>query len=167
MEETDHRAAAEKSFAFTPAIRADMANAVLCWLATVGEDGVPNVSPKETFCAHGDDALLIANIASPQSRRNIAANPQVCVSFVDVFRQCGFKLIGEAHIVAAATPEFDAIIAPLILKAGPDFKVLDVFVVTIRKAARILAPSYRLFPDRTSEEHIRRTQRTYGVRPAD
>ncbi len=74
----------------TRAVREDLDHAVLCWLATVDEDIVPNVSPKEIFCAHGDDALLIANIASPGSMRNIARNPRVCVSFIDVFRQRGF-----------------------------------------------------------------------------
>jgi len=53
---------------------------VLCWLATVSEKGVPNVSPKELFIFEQEKQLLIANIASPQSVKNIRANPQVYVS---------------------------------------------------------------------------------------
>ena len=49
------------------------AGSVLCWLATVDDHGMPNVSPKEIFCCHGERELLIANIASPQSVRNIKA----------------------------------------------------------------------------------------------
>nr|MCU0806126.1 pyridoxamine 5'-phosphate oxidase family protein [Burkholderiales bacterium] len=44
---------------------------VLCWLATVDANGTPNVSPKEVFCAHGREGVLIANIASPTSVRNL------------------------------------------------------------------------------------------------
>ena len=34
----------------TRAVREDLDRAVLCWLATVDEGMVPNVSPKEIFC---------------------------------------------------------------------------------------------------------------------
>ena len=34
----------------TRAVLEDLDRAVLCWLATVDEDMVPNVSPKEIFC---------------------------------------------------------------------------------------------------------------------
>ncbi|HEX9869830.1 MAG TPA: pyridoxamine 5'-phosphate oxidase family protein, partial [Candidatus Tectomicrobia bacterium] len=67
---------------------------MLCWLATVSERGVPNVTPKEIFTHHGDDHIVIADIASSHSVRNVRAHPQVCVSFVDVFRQRGFKITG-------------------------------------------------------------------------
>jgi len=56
----------------------------LCWLATVSEEGVPNVSPKELFVFEGEKHLLIANIASPQSVKNIQANCQVCVSGINI-----------------------------------------------------------------------------------
>lgn len=62
-----------------------MENAVLCWLATVDEDGMPNVSPKELFKHADDDRIIIAVVASSQSVRNISHTPSVCVSFVDVF----------------------------------------------------------------------------------
>ncbi|UYG01261.1 pyridoxamine 5'-phosphate oxidase family protein [Halomonas sp. GD1P12] len=52
---------------------------VLCWLATVDRDGDPNVSPKEVFAAYENDRLVIANIASAGSMRNILSNDAVCV----------------------------------------------------------------------------------------
>ena len=55
------------------AVRTDMANSVLCWLATVDADGTPNVSPKEIFASHGDDRIVIADIASPVSVKNLRA----------------------------------------------------------------------------------------------
>ena len=67
-----------------------MNTSVLCWLATCDALGQPNVSPKEVFAAVDAGHLVIAHIASPNSVRNLAANPRVCVSFVTVFTQIGF-----------------------------------------------------------------------------
>jgi predicted pyridoxine 5'-phosphate oxidase superfamily flavin-nucleotide-binding protein len=75
-------------------------NSVLCWLATCSKDGEPNVSPKEMFTYKDENTLLIANIASPSSIANIQENPKVCVSFVEVFVQKGFKIKGNAIIIA-------------------------------------------------------------------
>ncbi|MHB2264149.1 pyridoxamine 5'-phosphate oxidase family protein [Aliihoeflea sp. PC F10.4] len=146
------------------AVRTDIANSVLCWLATVDVDGMPNVTPKEMFAAFGDDRLVIADIMSAGSVRNIAAYPKVCVSFVDVFRQRGFKITGTARIVAADAPDFALLSADLVQMAGPDFPIRNVIEVTIARISRIRAPSYILFPERTEDEHIARTHKTYGVR---
>jgi hypothetical protein len=74
---------------------------VLCWLATADEAGQPNVSPKEIFAVFDSTHVVIANIASPTSVRNVLVNPRVCVSFVDVFVQKGFKVIGTARNVSS------------------------------------------------------------------
>jgi predicted pyridoxine 5'-phosphate oxidase superfamily flavin-nucleotide-binding protein len=87
--------------------------AVLCWLATVDADGVPNVSPKEVWATIGDRHVVVANIASPVSVRNIAANAAVCVSFVDVFVQKGFKVKGRASVVRPGDAEYGRWAAPL------------------------------------------------------
>lgn len=149
------------------AVRTDIENSVLCWLATVDADGMPNVSPKEIFSALGNDRIVIAEIASQQSLANIRAHGSVCVSFVDVFRQRGFKLKGQARIVLPADPAFDEVAAPLKAMAGPDFPIRAVFEVTVTKVARIWAPSYALFPERTEEERIQDAYKTYGVAAAE
>ncbi|MFM7403785.1 MAG: pyridoxamine 5'-phosphate oxidase family protein [Erythrobacter sp.] len=147
------------------AVREDIRNSVLCWLATVDEDGQPNVSPKEIFTDHGDNVILIADIASPVSVRNIQRQPLVCVSFVDVFRQRGFKIAGCARLIPPEHPEFAFAGARLQALAGEDFKVRQAIYVTATRISRIWAPSYALFPDRTIEEQQARSYATYGVRP--
>ncbi|MEM6264941.1 MAG: pyridoxamine 5'-phosphate oxidase family protein [Bacteroidota bacterium] len=47
---------------------------VLCWLATASKEKIPNVSPKEIFTHFGGEKIIIANIASPQTVRNIHEN---------------------------------------------------------------------------------------------
>lgn len=66
-------------------VREFAARSVLCWLAMADAAGRPNVSPKEVFAVFDAERLVIANIASPTSFRNIEINPRVCVGFVDVF----------------------------------------------------------------------------------
>ena len=149
----------------TEEIHSDIENSVLCWLATADPDGHPNVSPKELFCADGDAALVIAEVTSPNSVRNIRANPAVCVSFVDVFRQHGFKMTGRAELIESGTEDFAKAGTRLLDMAGPDFRVRRIIRIRIDRVARIWAPSYRIFPDRSVEEQMRRGYETYGVRP--
>ncbi|SLN64442.1 Pyridoxamine 5'-phosphate oxidase [Roseivivax jejudonensis] len=139
-------------------------HAVLCWLATVDAAGQPSVSPKEIWHRDGD-SFCIADIASAGSIRAIRVNPRVCVSLIDVFRERGHKLMGAAEIVESGAPEFAARAAPLRDLAGPDFPIRNVIVLRIERAVPIIAPSWRIFPERDADEHVRRSLETYGVRP--
>lgn len=144
------------------------AQSVLCWLATVDGVGLPNVSPKEIFAVFDSDHLVIANIASPVSARNIQNHPLVCVSFVDVFVQKGFKVFGVARNVRKQEDDFSVWSAPLKVKAGPRFPIHSVFVIRASAVEPILAPSYRLYAAETTEQaQVEAAMRTYGVLPAD
>jgi predicted pyridoxine 5'-phosphate oxidase superfamily flavin-nucleotide-binding protein len=140
---------------------------ILCWLATIDADGAPNVSPKEVFVASGRDALLVANIASPNTVRNIAANPRVCVSFVDVFVQKGYKLCGTAEVIQAGTAMYDEVVKPLEVITQGKFKIHSVINILISKAESIVAPSYRMFPRITEAAQITAAMHTYGVAPKE
>jgi uncharacterized protein len=141
---------------------------VLCWLATCDGEGQPNVSPKEVFAPFDAQRLVIANIASPVTARNIGVNPRVCVSFVDVFVQKGFKLTGTARNVLAGDAEFNDFSRPLEAMTQGRFAIRSVFVVDVRAVEQILAPSYRFYPGDTSEaSQVESALRTYGVRAMD
>jgi predicted pyridoxine 5'-phosphate oxidase superfamily flavin-nucleotide-binding protein len=153
----------------TSEVREAAERSVLCWFATVDGSGQPNVTPKEVFAVSDDEHVVIANIASPGSAANVAANPKVCVSFVDVFRQKGFKVVGVAADVAPSDPAFARWVAPLRALAGDRFPIRSVFVVRAVAVEAIVAPSYWLFPDETTEASQERAAlRAYGVvRAAD
>ncbi len=136
---------------------------VLCWLATSDAENIPNVSPKEIFTHLGDEILLIANIASPQSVRNIKQNENVCVSFVDVFVQKGFQLKGKAKIIEKSDKDFDELEKPLLKMTGGNFPIRSIIKIKIEKSKRILAPRYFLYPDTTEEQQIESALETYGV----
>ena len=137
---------------------------MLCWLATVDAQGQPNVSPKEIFTFSDSEHLLIANIASPSSVRNILANPRVCVSFVDVFVQKGFKVSGTARNVRPQDMDYEKWVRPLTAMAGPRFPIRSVIVIQVSKCEPIFAPSYQFYPDETTEQsQAASAMRAYGV----
>ena len=149
---------------FTPEVRDDAQRSVLCRLATVDAAGQPNVTAKEPFAVTDDAHLVIANIASPGSAANVAANPRVCVSFVDVCVQKGFKVVGIASDVAPSDPVFARWAAPLRAISGERFPIRSVFVVRATAVKAIVAPSYWLFPAETTElSQERAALRAYGV----
>ncbi|PPL02298.1 hypothetical protein SAMN05444682_104223 [Parapedobacter indicus] len=138
---------------------------VLCWLATVDGDHAPNVSPKEVFAFYNEKTLLIANIASPGSVRNIRNNPNVCVSLVDIFVQKGYKLKGTAKIINNSDASFPDKVKFLTELFTDAFPINEVIEITVVKAAPILAPSYLFFPDTTESKQIENAMGAYGVRP--
>jgi len=150
----------------TPEVQAAAASSVLCWLATADAEGQPSVSPKEVFAVFDASHLVVAHIASPRSVRNLQANPRVCVSFVDVFVQKGYKVLGTARSVQPHEPGFANWVAPLLPLAGPRFPIHSVLVVQAHEVQPIVAPSYRLYPGETTEaSQVEAAMRTYGVRP--
>lgn len=138
-------------------------SSVLCWLATVDEGGMPSVSPKEVWAVLDDAHIVIANIASPGSAANVAVQPQVCVSFVDVFRQKGYKVQGLARMVLPSDADFQRWAAPLQALVQERFPLHGVFVVAAERVSPIVAPSYLLYPQQTTEQsQIESARRTYA-----
>jgi predicted pyridoxine 5'-phosphate oxidase superfamily flavin-nucleotide-binding protein len=150
----------------TTQVQAFASRSVLCWFATADSFGQPNVSAKEIFAVFDSEHLVIANIASPTSTRNVEQNPRVCVSFVDAFAQRGFKVTGVARNVRKNDADYTKWALPLVEKAGPRFPIHSVFVVVAGAVEPGLAPSYRLYPTETTEEsQVASAMRAYGVRP--
>lgn len=148
----------------TSEIRDSVERSVLCWLATCDENGQPNVSPKEVFAVADSQHIVVANIASPQSAKNIRENQRVCLSFVDIFVQKGFKVIGTAVELKPSELEYSRWVDPLLAMAGDRYPISSVFVVSAMAVEPIVAPSYRLYPSETTEEsQIQSALRAYGV----
>jgi predicted pyridoxine 5'-phosphate oxidase superfamily flavin-nucleotide-binding protein len=152
----------------TDAVREAAHRSVLCWLATVDAEGQPNVSPKEVWTIADDQHVVVAHIASPISARNIAHHPQVCLSFVDVFVQKGFKLLGTAREVRADNAEFAIWAKPLLAMVGQRFTIQSVLVVHVKSVIAIVAPSYRFYPDDTTEaSQVASAMRAYNVQSVE
>lgn len=136
---------------------------MLCWLATVSSENVPNVSPKEVFSYFGEDKLIVANIASPQTVRNISHNPNVCVSFIDILVQKGFQLKGRAKIIKqtdGAFPEMEKVLQQINKGKFPFATVTE---ITVEHQKPIIAPTYLFFPDTTEASQIESAKKAYGI----
>lgn len=140
---------------------------VLCWLATSNEHNEPNVSPKEIFTYKGDTTFLIANLASPNSIDNIKDNPNVCVSFVDVFVQKGFKLKGIATLIDKTDNRFALKVKSLTDLFTDKFPIKTVIEIQVTKVDAIQAPSYFLYNDITEQSQINNAMKSYKVKPVD
>ena len=139
-------------------VRSYLKRSILCWLASVDSSGQPNVSPKEIFTVH-NDSLLIANIASPGSVKNIQVNPRVCVSFVDILVQKGYQLKGKAKVLL---PSDDVEIHGLLQDmSGERYKVISSIVIEVETVKPILAPSYLFYPETQETVKIKEAKRDY------
>lgn len=96
--------------------------------------------------------------------RNVAANSAVCVSFVDVFVQKGFKVKGRATVARPGEAEYAWWAAPLEEMTRGRFPIRSVIVVEVSAVAPIVAPSYRLYPGETKEgSQVEAAMIRYGV----
>jgi len=146
----------------TSEIKKYIDKSVLCWLATSNTENIPNVSPKEIFSYYGDNALIIANIASPQSLKNIKQNKNVCLSFIDVLVQKGFQLKGTAKIVTSSDPDFIDMENVLLKMTEGKFPFSSIIKITVEYTKPIIAPRYLLYPETTEDEQVKNARNSYG-----
>jgi predicted pyridoxine 5'-phosphate oxidase superfamily flavin-nucleotide-binding protein len=147
-------------------VRKSARESVLCWLATTGTDGMPNVSPKEMFVPYGNDKIIVANIASPISVRNIQVNNLVCLSFIDIFKQKGYKISGNAQLADKGTEKYEEYLREIHGQlGGEEFPVQSIIDISVQSIQPIVAPSYRIFPETVEQDQITSAMAAYGVRP--
>jgi predicted pyridoxine 5'-phosphate oxidase superfamily flavin-nucleotide-binding protein len=149
---------------FTPEVIKYIEQSVLCWLATSDKDNFPNVSPKEMFVQFEENKILIANIASPNSVANILENNNVCLSFVDVLVQKGFKIKGQAKIIYKNDTDFEIKLKPLTTLYSDKFPISAIIEITAQKIESIMAPSYFLYSETTEEMQIKSAMDTYKLK---
>lgn len=148
----------------TAQIKKYIDKSILCWLATSSLDNFPNVSPKEVFTYYKDKNIIIANIASPNSVKNIKQNNQVCISFIDVLVQKGFQIKGEAEILKKSNAEDYSLMENLLLKITEGrFPFTSITKVSIKSVKQIIAPKYILYPETTEQEQIESARKSYNI----
>lgn len=150
----------------TIVLTADMKRTIqeqrLGFVATVGRDGAPNLSPKGTFVVLDDDTIAFGDIRSPGTLRNLIADPRVEVNFVDPFVRKGYRLAGTATVVARGDKTFDALLDRLQSSLASRIRAIVTIIVT--RAAAITSPAY---DDGQSEASVRKawTARFRALQP--
>jgi GNAT superfamily N-acetyltransferase len=118
-------------------------------VASVNDDGTPNLSPKATLATVDEDHLAFCDLASPRTLANIAKRPAVEANVVDLIRRKGWRLAGTARVVDGGA-EFESL-AALFRSRGTNLDGVGRqppvrrFVVTrVSKVSPLLSPAYAM-----------------------
>ena len=69
------------------------------FMATVCQDGTPNLSPKGTTSVWDDDHLVFADLGSPTTISNLSVNPAFELNVLDTFVRKGYRFKGTASLI--------------------------------------------------------------------
>jgi predicted pyridoxine 5'-phosphate oxidase superfamily flavin-nucleotide-binding protein len=116
--------------------------AMLAFVATVCEDGSPNLSPKGSLRVYDDEHLVFMDIASPATMANLRRDPRVEINVIDVFSRRGYRFKGQARFAPPGEPEYEWLNSWLLEVNGPGYPANEVVVVHVRRALPILSPAY-------------------------
>ena len=144
-------------------IKNSLDKSVLCWLATVSNEGIPNVSPKEIFKYYKLNRIIIANIASPKTVKNIKENENVCLSFIDILVQKGYQLKGKAKIIDNKNSEFTSMKNELDQMTAGLFPFLTITEIKVEQVKPIIAPRYIFYPNTTEQEQVKSAKQAYKI----
>ena len=67
-------------------------------LATVNEDGSPNVGPKMTIHVFDDESLAYAEVTGKRHWRNVRQDARVAIACIDWQKMEGYRFVGEAEV---------------------------------------------------------------------
>lgn len=126
----------------------------LGFVASVTPDGRPSVSPKGTTRLWDDERLFFADIASPGTVANLAANPYVEVNVVDPIVRKGFRFKGIATVYTDGDM-YDRGLEMMRAQGSTASRerVRSIVVIDVTDAAEVISPAY---DDGTPETEITR-----------
>lgn len=129
----------------------------LGYVATVCEDGTPNLSPKGTTIVWDDDHLVFADIRSPQTVANLRYNPMVEINVVDPILRKGYRFKGPAQVLTEGDL-YEQILVFYEQHGTPRQRIRAVVLVTVERARPLLSPAYDLG---RSEDEVRQQWESY------
>jgi predicted pyridoxine 5'-phosphate oxidase superfamily flavin-nucleotide-binding protein len=149
----------------TADMRSIIKHAMLSFVATVNEDGTPNLSPKASLTVVSG-RLYFADIASPQTILNLGRNPAVEINVVDIFQRRGYRFRGRALILLSEDSEYQMIANWVRETNGPEYPVDHVVRIETTSITPLLSPAHIFARPPRSEDEIRDTyHQKYGVKP--
>ena len=116
----------------------------LGFVATVCEDGSPNLSPKGTCLVLDDDHIIFGEIRSPNTRRNLEHRPAMEINFVDQLSRKGFRAKGTATYIARGSAEFDALFGGFAQWGELSNKINGIVKLKVERALPLSTPAYDL-----------------------
>ena len=114
----------------------------LGYVATVSENGTPNLSPKGTIIAWDENTLAFADIRSPNTMKNLEKNPNLEINVVDPLLRKGFRFKGQGIIIKNG--EIYEAILNHYRKSGIKSPIGAIVLVGISEILEVTSPLYDL-----------------------
>lgn len=112
----------------------------LGFLATVCEDGTPNLSPKGLTFVLDDEHLVIGEVRSPGTIANLTTRPTAEINVVDPIARKGFRFKGNCRVYSEGV-EFEELVTFLRAK-GAKSRLRSVIVMRVERAYPLVSPAY-------------------------
>ena len=113
----------------------------LGYVATVSEDGSPNVSPKGSLTVLDDHNLVFADVESPHTVRNLEKNPRTEINVVDPFLRKGFRFRGKATVLHTGTGFWKVL--EMYRAEGADVRrIRAIVLVEVEQVLPLVSPIY-------------------------
>lgn len=126
----------------TPEIAKFLRHVRLSFVATVSHDSGPNISPKGTLVALDAKHLAFADIRSPDTVANIAADPRIEISAIDPVLRRGYLFSGTAEVFESGD-RFDEACS-IYSEMGIKSPIRAVIVVKTESVSEVTSPLYDL-----------------------
>lgn len=122
----------------------------LGYVATVSEDGLPNLSPKGTIVGWDETTLAFADIRSPDTMKNLESNPNVEINTIDPLSRKGYLFSGKARILSNGK-QYNEILS-FYREKGIKSPIGSIVLVDVSKVSEVTSPLYDMG---ISEDEIR------------
>ena len=121
--------------------RAVVESAHLVFAATVTPDGQPNLSPKGTIRVWDDHHVFFLDIASPNTRANLAYNPRIELNVVEHLSRRGYRFFGTATLHRDDDVFLEAM-RRVFAEERAKYPVNCVVVVAVERMEELVSPGY-------------------------
>lgn len=149
----------------TADMEAVIKQAILSFVATVNEDGTPNLSPKASLTVT-NGVLYFADIASPRTILNLGRNPAIEINVVDIFQRRGYRFRGHALVLPPGDGEYLMIANWVRATNGLEYPVNHVVKIETTSITPLLSPAHIFAHPPQSQDAIRSAYfQRYGVKP--
>lgn len=130
------------------------------FVATVGADGSPNLSPKGSIRVY--DHLVFMNQAPPGTLANLRRDPRLEINVVDFLKRRGYRFRGTGEIRGPGEAVFDWSRRWIADAHGAGYPTIEAVLVAVERALPVDSPAYT-FGHATEHDLQRAWAATYGT----
>ena len=117
----------------------DLIAAQQCYVATVCEDGTPEIGPKRSTRVFDDQHIMFAEVTGKQTWANVMRGSRVAIAVADRDKRIGYRFVGTPEVITSG-PLFDQM-AEGMKKAGIPSPLKGVVKIRVERIFNLGAPA--------------------------